>query len=50
VTSRVTHATPAAYYAHVPSRTQDNDIMEQGVYQNLDVVLGGGRRHLLPKE
>lgn len=50
VTSRVTHATPAAYYAHVPSRTQDNDIMEQAVHQNLDVVLGGGRRHLLPKE
>jgi alkaline phosphatase len=50
VTSRVTHATPAAYYAHVPSRTQDNDIMEQGVYQNLDVVLGGGRRHLLPQD
>ncbi len=47
VTCRVTHATPAAYYAHVPSRTMDNDIMEQGVYQNLDVVLGGGKRHLL---
>ncbi len=50
VTSRVTHATPAAYYAHAPSRTLDNDIMEQGVYQNLDVVLGGGKRHLLPRE
>lgn len=50
VTCRVTHATPAAYYAHVPSRTQDNDIMEQGVYHNLDVVLGGGKRHLLPQE
>ncbi|MFZ2087793.1 MAG: alkaline phosphatase [Desulfobaccales bacterium] len=50
VTCRVTHATPAAYYAHVPSRTLDNDIMEQGVYQNLDVVLGGGKRHLLPPE
>jgi alkaline phosphatase len=48
VTCRVTHATPAAYYAHVPSRTLENDIMEQGVYQNLDVVLGGGKRHLLP--
>ena len=50
VTSRVTHATPAAYYAHVPARRMENDIMEQGVYQNLDVVLGGGKRHLLPKE
>jgi alkaline phosphatase len=50
VTSRVSHATPAAYYAHVPSRYMENDIMEQGVYQNLDVVLGGGKRHLLSKE
>jgi alkaline phosphatase len=49
-TSRVTHATPAAYYAHVPARRMENDIMEQGVYQNLDVVLGGGKRHLLSKE
>ncbi len=50
VTSRVTHATPAAYYAHVPSRQMENDIMEQGVYQNLDVVLGGGKRHLLSQK
>jgi alkaline phosphatase len=48
VTCRVTDATPAAYYAHVPSRARENDIMEQGVYQNLDVVLGGGRKYLLP--
>lgn len=50
VTSRISHATPAAFYAHVPSRRQENDIAEQGVYQNLDVVLGGGRRQLLPHE
>jgi alkaline phosphatase len=49
-TSRVTHATSAAYYAHVPSRRMENDIMEQGVYQNLDLVLGGGKRHLLYRE
>lgn len=48
VTCRVSHATPAGFYAHVPSRNLENDIMEQGVYQNLDVVLGGGKRHLLP--
>jgi alkaline phosphatase len=48
VTCRVTDATPAAYYAHAPVRTRENDIMEQGVYQNLDVVLGGGQRYLLP--
>jgi alkaline phosphatase len=47
-TSRVTHATPAAYIAHVPNREMENDIMEQAVYQDIDVVFGGGRRHLLP--
>jgi alkaline phosphatase len=49
-TSRVTHATPAAFMAHVPARDQEEDIMEQAVYQHIDVVFGGGRRHLLPKD
>lgn len=49
-TSRVTHATPAAYIAHVPSRSMEDDIMEQAVYQNMDMVMGGGMRHLLPKD
>ncbi len=49
-TSRVTHATPAAYVAHTVSRGNENDIMEQAVYQGIDVVFGGGRRLLLPKE
>ena len=48
-TSRITHATPAAYIAHVPSRSQEDVIMEQAVYQGIDVVLGGGGRYLLPK-
>lgn len=49
-TSRVTHATPAAYVAHVPARSMEDDIMEQAVHLGLDVVLGGGKRHLLPPE
>ncbi len=49
-TSRVSHATPAAYVAHVPSRDMEDDIVEQTVHQGLDVVLGGGKRHLLPPE
>jgi alkaline phosphatase len=49
-TSRVSHATPGAYVAHTASRSEEDDIMEQAVHQGLDVVLGGGRRHLLPKE
>ncbi len=48
-TSRITHATPAAYYSHVHDRGMDNEIMEQLVYQNVDVVFGGGARHLIPK-
>lgn len=47
-TARVTHATPAAYIAHVSNREMENDIMEQAVYQDIDVVFGGGGRHLLP--
>ena len=48
-TARVSHATPAAYMAHVPSRKQEDDIMEQAVYQRVDVVLGGGADELIPK-
>lgn len=49
-TSRVTHATPAAFVSHVPSRDQEDDIMEQAVYQNVDVVFGGGGQHLVPAQ
>jgi alkaline phosphatase len=49
-TSRVTHATPAAFMAHTASRSDENDIMEQAVHQMIDVVFGGGKRHLVPKE
>lgn len=49
VTSRVTHATPAAFACHVEDRGLDNEIMEHMVYNNIDVVFGGGMRHLLPR-
>lgn len=49
-TSRVTHATPAAFASHVDSRDNENEIMEQMVYENIDVVFGGGSRHLVPEE
>jgi alkaline phosphatase len=48
-TSRVTHATPAAFAAHIHDRGLDNEIMEHMVYDNVDVVFGGGARHLLPE-
>jgi alkaline phosphatase len=47
-TSRITHATPAAYASHIHDRGMDNEIMEHLVYNNLDVAFGGGKRHLLP--
>ena len=47
-TSNVQHATPAAYSAHWPDRNQYNEIAEQQVYQDLDVVFGGGRKYLRP--
>ena len=49
-TSRVTHATPAAYIAHAPSRGDEDDLLEQVVHQGIDVVFGGGKRHLVLKE
>jgi alkaline phosphatase len=49
VTCRVSHATPAAFMAHTPSRDREEDIMEQAVHQNVDVLFGGGRDYLLPK-
>lgn len=47
-TSRITHATPAAFASHIHDRGMDNEIMEHLVYNNIDVVFGGGKRHLLP--
>ncbi|MGV3467389.1 MAG: alkaline phosphatase [Heyndrickxia sp.] len=49
-TSPIQHATPAAFTAHTLSRDGYDDIAEQQVYQGLDVVLGGGKVSLLPKQ
>ena len=49
-TSRITHATPAAYAAHIHDRGMDNEIMEHMVYEDVDVVFGGGKRHLLTEQ
>lgn len=43
VTSTITHATPAAFAAHVASREFHFQIAEQLAESNLDVMLGGGR-------
>ncbi|MCM3712033.1 alkaline phosphatase [Sporosarcina luteola] len=47
-TSEIQHATPAGFSAHVQHRSNYQDIAEQQVYQEIDVVLGGGKETLLP--
>ena len=50
---RITHATPAAFYAHVPDRDLESRIAEQLVYnhplgQQVDLAFGGGLCFFLP--
>ncbi|WP_242273850.1 alkaline phosphatase [Bacillus cereus group sp. BfR-BA-01310] len=47
-TSEIQHATPAGFSAHHANRKNFEVIGEQQVYQNIDVVLGGGKAALLP--
>ena len=48
VTSRITHATPAAFAAHVPRRAMESEIAVQILNQRVDVLLGGGWAYFLP--
>jgi alkaline phosphatase len=57
-TAQITHATPAATYAHINQRNNENDIALQalptdGTYNRrlgsgIDVLMGGGRRFFVP--
>jgi alkaline phosphatase len=47
-TSSITHATPAAFAAHVPSRAMQQEIARQMVERRPTVVLGGGRKYFDP--
>lgn len=52
-TSRITHATPAAFYAHIVDRDLEEDIAEFLVVDHplglqVDYALGGGRCFFLP--
>jgi len=49
-TSNIQHASPAAFSAHWPSRSDYKEIAEQQVYENINVVLSAGSPYLLPKE
>ncbi|MEM7789552.1 MAG: alkaline phosphatase [Bacteroidota bacterium] len=46
--TRLTHATPASFAAHVPSRDMENVIAEQMLAVGPDVMLSGGLRHFAP--
>lgn len=49
-TSRITHATPASFSAHVPSRGMETEIAAQQITKGIDVILGGGAQFYLPTE
>lgn len=59
-TARITHATPAATYAHVNDRNKEDDIALQALPSDptfnrrlrngIEVLFGGGRRHFVPAE
>ncbi len=48
-TSTITHATPASFGAHVESRKMEPAIAQQLIANRIDVLLGGGRKHFLPR-
>ncbi|MDG5758399.1 alkaline phosphatase [Natronococcus sp. A-GB1] len=50
-TTRITHATPAAFAAHVPHRSMEDEIAEQYIdAADVDVLLGGGKAHFDPEQ
>lgn len=54
-TSRITHATPASWSAHVIDRDDEDNIAVQQVGDNpigrsVDLMFGGGYCHFLPKK
>ena len=48
-TTRITHATPATFGAHIIHRDMENDIAEQYLAQGFEVYMGGGLRNFIPK-
>jgi alkaline phosphatase len=48
VTSSVTHATPAAFMAHVDNRRKQAEIADQIVNSGIDVLIGGGWAYFVP--
>lgn len=49
-TSSITHATPASFYAHVPSRKMEEEIAAQLVLSDVDYFAGGGQKFFFDRE
>ena len=49
-TSRMTHATPASFAAHVKRRSEEASIAAQMASSGVDLMLGGGRQHFTERE
>ncbi len=49
VTCSITHATPAVFAAHVPSRRMETEIARQIAFGGVDVLIGGGWSFFVPR-
>lgn len=49
-TTRLTHATPACFVAHVEERDSEAEIAEQLLDGGIDILLGGGLAHWVPQD
>lgn len=47
-TTSLTHATPAAFSAHVTNRSMEAEIASQQIEQRVDLMFGAGLRQFLP--
>ena len=47
-TSSITHATPAAFYAHIDNRYKEKEIAKMLIDSDIDIALGGGREFFDP--
>ncbi|TCO07079.1 alkaline phosphatase [Natronoflexus pectinivorans] len=49
-TSSITHATPASFIAHQPSRNMKEEIAEDFLKTDIDIFIGGGLQHFTQRE
>ncbi|MBR9921468.1 MAG: alkaline phosphatase [Bacteroidetes bacterium] len=49
-TSEITHATPASFFAHQPSRNQHEDIAADMLKTGVDLFIGGGKKYFDQRE